>query len=134
MTAFLAILLPVIIMAAAGVLGTILQIGWLVTAEKMKPDIAKLNPLPAFMRLFSMQNGLELIKGFIKMTVVAVVCYIILKPMMISVEHYAGMPMEHSAERNSVSGGEAFPLGHHHHVLAGRRRSTSTSATSTPRR
>ena len=94
LTAFLAILLPVIIMAAAGVLGTILQIGWLVTAEKMKPDISKLNPLPAFMRLFSMQNGLELIKGFVKMTVVAIVCYIILKPMMISVEHYAGMPME----------------------------------------
>jgi flagellar biosynthesis protein FlhB len=82
LTAFLAILLPVIIMAAAGVLGTILQIGWLVTAEKMKPDISKLNPLPAFMRLFSMQNGLELIKGFVKMTVVAIVCYIILKPMM----------------------------------------------------
>src|SRR4051812_15685520 len=94
LTAFLAILLPVIIMAAAGVLGTILQIGWLVTAEKMKPDIAKLNPLPALMRLFSMQNTMELIKGFIKMTVIGVVCYIILKPMLISVEHYAGMPME----------------------------------------
>jgi flagellar biosynthetic protein FlhB len=94
LTAFLAILLPVIVMMAAGILGTILQIGWLVTAEKMKPDIAKLNPLPAFMRMFTMQNGLELIKGFIKMTVIAVVCYIILRPMMISVEHYAGMPME----------------------------------------
>jgi flagellar biosynthesis protein FlhB len=94
MTAFLAILLPVIIMAAAGILGTVLQIGWLVTTEKMIPNIAKLNPLPAFMRLFSMQNGMELIKGFIKMSVVAVVCYIILKPMMISVEHYAGMSME----------------------------------------
>jgi flagellar biosynthetic protein FlhB len=94
LTAFLAILLPVLIMAAAGVLGTILQIGWLVTAEKMKPDIAKLNPLPTFMRLFSMQNGLELVKGFVKMAVIGAVCYIILKPMMISVEHYAGMPME----------------------------------------
>jgi flagellar biosynthetic protein FlhB len=94
LTAFLAILLPVLIMAAGGILGTILQIGWLVTAEKMKPDISKLNPLPAFMRLFSMQNGLELVKGFIKMTVVAIVCYIILMPMMISIEHYAGMPME----------------------------------------
>lgn len=94
LTAFLAILLPVLIMAAAGVLGTILQIGWLVTAEKMKPDIAKLNPLPAFMRLFTMQNGLELVKGFVKMGVIGAVCYIILKPMMISVEHYAGMPME----------------------------------------
>jgi flagellar biosynthesis protein FlhB len=94
LTAFLAILLPVLIMAAGGILGTILQIGWLVTAEKMKPNIEKLNPLPAFMRLFSMQNGLELIKGFVKMTVVGIVCYIILKPMMISVEHYAGMPME----------------------------------------
>jgi flagellar biosynthetic protein FlhB len=94
LTAFLAILLPVVIMAAAGILGTILQIGWLVTAEKMKPDITKLNPLPAFMRIFSMQNGMELIKGFIKMGVVGIVCYIILKPMMISVEHYAGMPME----------------------------------------
>ena len=40
-TAFLAILLPVVIMAAAGILGTILQIGWLVTAEKMMPDISK---------------------------------------------------------------------------------------------
>jgi flagellar biosynthetic protein FlhB len=94
LTAFLAILLPVLIMAAGGIFGTILQIGWLVTAEKMKPNIEKLNPLPAFMRLFSMQNGLELIKGFVKMTVVGIVCYIILKPMMISVEHYAGMPME----------------------------------------
>jgi flagellar biosynthesis protein FlhB len=94
LTAFLAILLPVLIMAAGGILGTILQIGWLVTAEKMKPNIDKLNPLPALMRLFSMQNGLELIKGFIKMTVVGIVCYIILMPMMISVEHYAGMPMD----------------------------------------
>ena len=57
LTAFLAILLPVLIMAAGGILGTILQIGWLVTAEKMKPNIDKLNPLPALMRLFSMQNG-----------------------------------------------------------------------------
>ena len=63
LTAFLAILLPVIIMAAAGILGTILQIGWLVTAEKVIPNIAKLNPLPAFMRLFSLQNSMELVKA-----------------------------------------------------------------------
>jgi flagellar biosynthesis protein FlhB len=60
----------------------------------MKPNLNKLNPLPAFTRLFSMQNGLELIKGLVKMAVVGIVCFIILKPMMISVEHYAGMPME----------------------------------------
>lgn len=94
LTALLAILLPVIIMAAAGVLGTILQIGWLVTAEKMKPDFTKLNPLPAFMRLFSMQNSLELVKGFVKMGVVGVVCAIVLMPVITSVEHYAGMPMD----------------------------------------
>jgi flagellar biosynthesis protein FlhB len=94
LAAFLAILLPVIIMAAAGVLGTILQIGWLVTTEKMRPDIAKLNPLPNLMRLFTMQNALELVKGSVKMSVVAIVCYIILRPMMISIEHYAGMPMD----------------------------------------
>ncbi|WP_158047123.1 flagellar biosynthesis protein FlhB [Skermanella pratensis] len=94
LTALLAILLPVIIMAAAGVLGTILQIGWLVTAEKMKPDLTKLNPLPAFMRLFSMQNSLEMVKGFVKMAVVGVVCAIVLRPVIASVEHYVGMPMD----------------------------------------
>ncbi|EWY37140.1 hypothetical protein N825_21370 [Skermanella stibiiresistens SB22] len=93
-TAILAILLPVLVMAAAGILGTILQIGWLVSTEKITPDITKLNPLPAFMRLFSFQNSLELIKGLAKMIVIGTVCAIILTPVITSVEHYAGMPME----------------------------------------
>ena len=34
-------------MAAGGILGTILQIGWLVTAEKMKPVVERKDPLVA---------------------------------------------------------------------------------------
>ncbi|CAK0758786.1 Flagellar biosynthetic protein FlhB [uncultured Gammaproteobacteria bacterium] len=93
--AVLAIWLPLLLLSAAGIAASILQTGWHVTWEPIKPDFSKLNPLNGFKRLFSMgTQAIELAKNVAKLAVVGTVAYLALSPMMTTIEHFTGMPME----------------------------------------
>ncbi|MEO0499416.1 MAG: type III secretion system export apparatus subunit SctU [Pseudomonadota bacterium] len=58
-----AIVLPVMFL---GLLVEFLQIGPIVTTEKMKPDLNRLNPVEGLKRMFSMDNLVEVLKAVVK--------------------------------------------------------------------
>lgn len=87
-----ALWLPVLLLGAAGVLGSIAQTGWNVSWDMIRPKFEKLNPMNGLKRIFgSVQQFVELLKGVAKMAVVGVVAYLALRPMVLSVEHYIGI-------------------------------------------
>ncbi len=86
--------LPMLLLAAAGVLGSISQTGWNVSWELITPKFEKINPLAGFVRLFgSIRQIIELIKGIAKIAVVGGVAYLALQPMILSVEHFTGIDL-----------------------------------------
>lgn len=51
----------------------VLQFGFLVAPEKIKPDVSKLSLLSGFKRMFSVKSTVEFLKGILKLTIVTVV-------------------------------------------------------------
>lgn len=60
-------------------LGTVLQIGFKVTPEPMKPKLSKLSPLNGVKRLFSKQQLFELVKSLLKVAIIFYIAYITVK-------------------------------------------------------
>jgi len=56
--------------AAASVLGHIIQHRPLWTGEKMKPDLSKLSPMKGLQRMFGAQGWMNLLKSFLKMAAI----------------------------------------------------------------
>ncbi len=59
--------------AIAGVIGNVVQIGFMVTGEPLTPKLDKLNPINGFKRLFSMRSLAELVKSIFKVIIIGVV-------------------------------------------------------------
>jgi len=62
-----------------GVIANVAQIGFLFTLKPLMPDLAKINPIAGFGRLFSMRSIVETIKNIVKLTIIGVVAYYTLK-------------------------------------------------------
>jgi flagellar biosynthesis protein FlhB len=67
-----------LIVMTAGVVGNVAQFGFLITGEKLTPDLTKLNPLSGIKRLFSLRSLVELVKSIIKLTIIGGVAYIVI--------------------------------------------------------
>lgn len=65
---------------------TMLQTQMLITAEPLKPDLNKINPIQGFKRLFSLRSVIETLKGILKIAVLLYLVYTNLMDM-ISVNH-----------------------------------------------
>ncbi len=74
------VILPAIVAIAAAIASSFLQIGWLVSAESLKPTLDKISLQKGLKRLFSAKSIAEFIKGIAKLTIVAVVIVIIMAP------------------------------------------------------
>ncbi len=61
------------------ILGEIIQVGWQVSAEPMKPNLNKINPMNGFKRIFSKKSIFELIKSILKVMIIFYVAYSTLK-------------------------------------------------------
>ncbi|BBO34521.1 flagellar biosynthesis protein FlhB [Lacipirellula parvula] len=69
-------MLPIMgVMAVAGALSTILQIGLLFVPDKIQPDISRLDPLAGLKRIFSLQGVVKLGFGLIKILIVCAVAW-----------------------------------------------------------
>jgi flagellar biosynthetic protein FlhB len=69
-------ILPVALAGAImGVLASVLQVGFLVTPEAIRPNGARLNPAQGLKNLFSRRGAVELVKAVLKMGILAVVAY-----------------------------------------------------------
>lgn len=67
---------PVALAAAlAGLLGNILQVGFLFTGEPLVPNFDRINPGSGMKRIFSKRSLVEMIKAMIKVTIIGWVAY-----------------------------------------------------------
>ncbi len=85
--------LPFLFLIVAAFVGPFVQIGPLFAPEIIKMDISKISPIKGFSRLFSMRSILEFVKGLLKISIVSIVGFIIIKPFYGSIEHMVGLPI-----------------------------------------
>jgi len=70
------ILLPIFaVTVLVGVLGNIVQYGFLLTGDPLKMKLSKLNPINGFKQIFSAKTVVEFLKSVLKLLIVAVLVY-----------------------------------------------------------
>ncbi|MBI1208397.1 MAG: flagellar biosynthesis protein FlhB [Azospirillum sp.] len=90
-----AVWLPVLLLMVAGILGSVVQTGFNVSWEPLKPKLSKISPMTGIKRIFSISHqGVETAKSLAKLAVIGVVAYVALQPMMNSIEHFTGIDPE----------------------------------------
>jgi type III secretion protein U len=65
--------------AAIAVLAYLMQIGFLVSFEPIKPDIKKISPVEGVKRIFSLSNLLELGKSIVKILLLGAIVYLLIR-------------------------------------------------------
>ncbi len=60
-----------VVIMIGGVLGNVMQFGFLLSGETLTPDLNKVNPIKGFGKLFSKQSLVEMVKSIAKIAVVA---------------------------------------------------------------
>lgn len=66
--------------AVAGIVGNVIQTGFIWAPEKLKPDLSKLSPLGGFKRVFGFDPVVNFGKSLIKAIVIGVICWSTLAP------------------------------------------------------
>lgn len=76
---FLLIMMPMAgMIVLAAVAANILQVGFMISAETLKPKFSKIDPIKGLGRLFSKQSVMELVKCIVKLVIVGGVGYVTL--------------------------------------------------------
>jgi len=75
-----ALVLPLVLIVAAALAGSLVQTGLVIATEKVGFDFERLSPIAGFRRLFSLRALLEFLKGLAKVAVVAAVVGAVLAP------------------------------------------------------
>ena len=74
------VLIPLmLVVTVAGVAGNVMQFGFLLTGEKLTPDLAKLNPISGIKKLFSLRSFVEVIKSVVKLLIIGGVAYVVIR-------------------------------------------------------
>ena len=89
------LVLPLLVVIAAAISGTVVQIGLLFATEKLNFNIARLSPLAGFTRLFSLQSSVEFLKSLLKVCAVSVVGVWMALPAMGQLTRMASEPAEY---------------------------------------
>lgn len=85
----MALMLAVIV---GSVFGNVAQSqGFILTTEKLKPKLSTLSPLSGFKRIFGPDGLVQFLKTFIKLVIIGVVCWMVLKPHVRELENLAAM-------------------------------------------
>ena len=69
----------VLTVLVAGLLGNIVQTGFLVSGETMAPKFSKMDPLKGIKRLFSISSLVELVKSILKVAIIGGISYVMLR-------------------------------------------------------
>lgn len=84
-------MVPVLAVAAAiGLVGQLIQVGFLFSAEPIRPKLSKLNPISGVKRVFGKKGLIKSVMATLKLTVVLVVAYLVITS---QVERLAVLPM-----------------------------------------
>lgn len=87
----LVLLLPFILLMIFGLATGLLQVGPLWAIEALEPKWSKVSLMAGIKRLFSARSVVELIKGVIKISLVAIVAVMVMWPAMETIDHFTGM-------------------------------------------
>ncbi len=71
-TTLLPIVLPIML---AGVAASLMQSGFLIVKDAIKPSLGKLNPINGFKNMFSKRSAVELIKNLISISIIVYMAY-----------------------------------------------------------
>lgn len=71
-TLLLPFALPIML---AGIIASLLQTGFMITGEPLKPSFGKLNPISGAKNMFSKRSLVDLIKNIIMITIVSIIAY-----------------------------------------------------------
>ena len=73
------IIIPILaIVLVAALISNVAQIGFMVAKKALIPDFKKVSPLSGLKRLFSLRSIVELLKGIIKITILALISYFVI--------------------------------------------------------
>lgn len=64
-----------LIVLVVGVIGNVVQFGFLLTGDTIKPKLEKINPISGFKRIFSMRSLVEFVKSILKFSLIAIIVY-----------------------------------------------------------
>lgn len=78
------------------ILSNIMQVGFMLSAESIKPKLSKLDPIKGLGRLFSKQSFMELFKSLLKLAIVGGISYLTIKSEM------KNLPLLGDMELNSI--------------------------------
>ncbi|MCA9287248.1 MAG: flagellar biosynthesis protein FlhB [Phycisphaerales bacterium] len=79
------------LVVALGVLAQVLQVGWLVTLEPVKPKLTSLSPMKGLKRIFGKRGLVKSGIGILKMSVVGWVAWLVLSRQAVSLANLPGM-------------------------------------------
>jgi flagellar biosynthetic protein FlhB len=79
-TIAVAIAAPIGLFLIAAVCAPLVQYGLLFAPEKIKPSLSKISPIAGAKRMFSLRSLTELLKGLVKMSLVAAVALVVIMP------------------------------------------------------
>ncbi|MGZ3690919.1 MAG: flagellar biosynthesis protein FlhB [Pseudobdellovibrio sp.] len=77
-----------------GIAAQVLQTGFLQVEDALTPDINKLNPLNSLGRIFSMKGVVELFKSLIKLSVISIILYFLLKGEIDKIPYLSALSIE----------------------------------------
>jgi flagellar biosynthesis protein FlhB len=91
----LMIFLPFGLLAVVlGVVTNLIQVGFIFTAEPLKPDFKRLNPVEGFKNIFSAKSMFKLAKSLLKLIIVSLVAYQGLKKIIMKIINSGQMGIE----------------------------------------
>ena len=91
--AFLTLPVMLSIMVAGAVINFV-QVGPLLSSKALKPDFKKMSPLNGIKRMFSLNSLVELIKGNLKILIVALVSYLVIDKHLGDINNFAYLSVE----------------------------------------
>ena len=92
-TIAIAIAAPIGLFLVAAVSSSLVQYGLLFAPEKIKPQLSKISPIAGAKRMFSLRSLTELLKGLVKIGLVAAVAVVVLIPVFDKVALVPAMPI-----------------------------------------
>jgi flagellar biosynthesis protein FlhB len=74
------LLLPIfMVVFVIGIIANVAQVGVLFSSTAIQPELSKIDPLKGFKRLFSLNSFVEFIKNILKMLIIGMVSYLVIR-------------------------------------------------------
>lgn len=71
---------PVLAAMIAGLAGSFMQNGLVISGESLMPKLSKISPMAGLKRLFSMRSVVEFVKNIIKISIVGIMAFVVVYP------------------------------------------------------